>query len=196
MIYLAIVRPIAQHQVFISSQEISGQQPLVPDKSYPARGAKNAAKLGPGRGRVKPVECLAGRDQVHARIGQTSVLRSSVDAGESLILRQDALTRLAHFFVGLDANCRASEIQEEFRQESRAGADVGDSRIRVETALARQQRHDLARVGRPVADVIVHPRRKSFGWFECGHVLILLWCPSYIRWLIRWSYLVVGYSPG
>jgi len=121
--------------LLIAGEKAFGDAPLIPNQHHPARMKKNSTDLSPGGEGTKPVKNLPGGHQVHACTGQSGVLRCPV-AFEYRKWGQDSLPGTAHFRVGLDAAHRASQLQEQLRQQVRSGTDVGYHGIRAQATLA------------------------------------------------------------
>lgn len=97
-------------------------------------------------GRVKPVKGLPGSDEIHAAVRQASRFRAAVHASKPRFAGQQPFGRVAHFGVRLDAVYLATAPQKQLRQQAGATADVGDSGLRCQPAIAGQRRGDLGRV--------------------------------------------------
>ena len=84
-----------------------------------------APPLAARGGQVEPVKGLARHDPVHAAVVETGRLGSTVDAGKTRPIAEQALPRLAHLTVGLHADHTQAALQERLGELSRARPHVG-----------------------------------------------------------------------
>jgi hypothetical protein len=100
------------------------------------------------------MESLASSDKVHAGVIERGGFGGAVDAGEAVVGGEIFFAGLAHFFVGLDAENAVAVFQEEFAEETSAGADVGDDVAGFEEALGAEDVADAGGIAGAIADVI------------------------------------------
>src|SRR5215471_21399535 len=85
----------------------------------------------------------------------------TVDAREIPVALEEVLARGAHLLVGLDAEDAISIVEEELREQARAGADIGDDAVGVQVAFGAQEIQQSGRVAGAIADVVGHAIREA-----------------------------------
>ena len=78
--------------------------------------------------------------------------------------RGAALRPLPHFTIRLDTVDRVAVLEEHLGQNPGSGADVGDDRLRRQSAFGLQRFQDGLRVSGPVIDIVLDPVRKPLRW--------------------------------
>ncbi len=157
MVHLAIIGPVLQQQRLQRPQERRGVGAArVPQEHHAAAQPQHAQELAPRPGHVEPVKRLSRDDQVDAAFGQRGLLRAAGDAVKPRLAAESLLGGAAHRAIGLDAVDDVPRRKEQLGRQPRAGADVGDDRIRGQTGLAAQHIEHLRRIAGTVADVVGH----------------------------------------
>src|SRR4030095_1415049 len=102
---VVVVSAIGQKQLFVGAQERRCiNQSLVPDDDNPTIRPQDSFELFLRFGRVEPVKCLAGDDEIDARVIKCRRFSRAVDALKVLRASENRLSNGTHRCIWLDAN--------------------------------------------------------------------------------------------
>jgi len=101
------------------------------------------------------MEGLAGGDEVDAAIAQARRLRPPVDAVEAAAGPELGLGHRRHRAIGLDAVHHVPVLDEQAREEARAGPDVRDDVRGTQAEVGAQRLAHRRRVAGTPADIVL-----------------------------------------
>jgi hypothetical protein len=163
--HLLIVSGVSQQQLFVVTQKRSARSaPLIPNQHAPSVRPKNAGKLSAGARQVEPMRCLRSSDEINRGGRQRSLFGSSRNRDHLLVGTKLLNAHLAHFPVRLDCKHGVSILQKQLREHACARGDVRHHVTRPQSALSAKQLQNFRRIPRPIANVILHPIRKTGRW--------------------------------
>lgn len=151
-------------EAFVTGLEFGGGEvAFVPDEGGPGGEMEDAAEFVAGLEGVEPVEGLAGDDEVEGRGGEGGVFGGAVDAGEAGVLFEEGLSGGAHGGVGFDAEDAVAVVEEQFGEESGAGADIDDDGGGGEGVEGFEVGEEGLRVGGAELDVVFDAGGEALG---------------------------------
>jgi hypothetical protein len=163
--HLLIVGGVGQQQLLVVLQKRSARSaPLIPYQHAPSARPKNADKLSTSARQVEPMRRLSSGDEINRSGPQRSFFRNSRNRGHLLVGYKSVNAHLAHFPVRLDRKYRVPILQKQSREHACTCGDVRHDMTGPQSALSAKQLQNFRRISRPIADVILHPIRKTSRW--------------------------------
>src|SRR5215207_4892047 len=84
---------------------------LVPNKCHPTGIPKDALELYSGRGRVEPMKCLPGGNEIDRVFEKRGRLGAALDARKAGVARKKLFSSFAHGVIGLHADDGISVVE-------------------------------------------------------------------------------------